>query len=380
MQSKQDSSPESLWSSLRHNFSDTFSSGELLRERRAFNVDEGTDITARRRRDAYRYIMLLVVLVLAPVNLHSFRTGDEISGYAGLCLLFLLLLNFWQLGRGRSAAVPLGAILLLTIGVVFLSVVFGARYSLYWLYPLLVALPVLLDRRLSLWTAGGCALIAFPIAFSYFEPIIALVICVSLLLTWLVSTWLVYAVSIQARRLRDIAVTDPLTGAYNRRYFEQEADRALENWVRHQRPASLLLIDIDYFKRINDRFGHAVGDEALKALVDTLTGRLRKADTVCRFGGEEFVVLLNETAGAVAMRVANELRESVQARSILPEGDMTISVGVCDVRACRDLDDWLKLADGALYLAKNSGRNRVEAAADSAVPIEAPTKVVPTWR
>ncbi|MEM1111980.1 MAG: GGDEF domain-containing protein [Pseudomonadota bacterium] len=380
MHNDHESSRESLWSSLRHNFSETFSSGELLRERRVLGSADDDELTARRRRDAYRYIMLLVILVLAPVNFYSFRTGDEVSGYAGLGLLSLLLLNFWLLSQGRRAAVPLGAILILTIGVVFLSVVYGASYSVYWLYPLLVALPVLLDSRLSIWIAASCALIAFPIAFTLYPSIIALILCLSLALTWLVSSWLVYAVSLQSRRLREIAVTDPLTGAYNRRYFEQQADRALENWIRHQRPASLLLIDIDFFKRINDRFGHAVGDKALCSLVQILENRLRKVDTICRFGGEEFVVLLNETAGALAMQVADELRATVQAQIILPEGEMTISIGVSDVRVAKDLDDWLKLADGALYLAKSSGRNRVEGAAESAVPLETPAKTVPAWR
>jgi diguanylate cyclase (GGDEF)-like protein len=107
---------------------------------------------------------------------------------------------------------------------------------------------------------------------------------------------------------------------------------------------------------------------------------VRSVDTVCRFGGEEFVVLLSETGIDTAARVAEELRALVENTRILPEGTMTISIGVCEVAAADSLDHWLNLADAALYLAKRSGRNRVEVTRGGAVPREPTAKIVPDWR
>jgi diguanylate cyclase (GGDEF)-like protein len=379
MQDTQDIAEQGRWSRLKENFSESFS-GELLQEHRTFDGDAVDERLVQRQRDAYRYIMLLVVLVLVPVNVHSFLTWNHVPFVAGTVLMVLLLANFWLLSRNHKAVIPLGMTLILTIGLVFVSVVFGQSYSLYWLYPLLVAVPVLMHRRWSLVIGLGCAVIAFPLAFDLYTPGTAVVVCLSMLLTWVVSAWLVFAVTLQTRRLRDIAVTDPLTGAYNRRYFQLQAQRAREIWLRYQRPSALLLIDVDWFKRINDRFGHDVGDQALKTLVNVMQERVRSVDTVCRFGGEEFVVLLNETGGEHAMRLGEDLRAAIEATSFLPEGNMTISIGVCDVQVSKDMDHWLKLADGALYLAKNSGRNRVEQSAETAVTTEPRTKTLPTWR
>jgi diguanylate cyclase (GGDEF)-like protein len=114
--------------------------------------------------------------------------------------------------------------------------------------------------------------------------------------------------------------------------------------------------------------------------VEVISGRIRAVDTVCRFGGEEFVVLLQGTGIDGAIRVAEELRSLVEGTKILPEANMTISIGACEVIAADDVDHWFKLADSALYLAKRNGRNRVEAAAGMLEERGAVAKTVPDWR
>ena len=221
---------------------------------------------------------------------------------------------------------------------------------------------------------------ALPVIFIHFDLSSAIVLSFSMAVTWLVSAWLVFAVTEQSRRLRDMAITDPLTGAYNRRYLEEKARSAIDSWQRYRRCAAMLLIDIDFFKRINDKYGHSMGDTAIKQLVAVISGRIRTVDTLCRFGGEEFVVLLQETGIESAVRVAEELRALVETSRILPEGNMTISIGVAEVVAAADLDHWFRLADSALYLAKSNGRNRVEIAKDVLPAREARTRTVPRWR
>ncbi|MDH5172812.1 MAG: GGDEF domain-containing protein, partial [Gammaproteobacteria bacterium] len=220
---------------------------------------------------------------------------------------------------------------------------------------------------------------ALPIVLTRFDTSSAVMLGFSMMVTWLVSAWLVFAVTEQSRRLKDMAITDPLTGVYNRRYLEEQARGAIDSWQRYRHTSTMLLVDVDFFKRINDRYGHNMGDVAIKQLVQVISGRIRAVDTLCRFGGEEFVVLLRETGIDSAARIAEELRRLVESAKILPEGSMTISIGVAEVIAAENLEHWFKLADSALYMAKRNGRNRVEAA--RGVVDRAPVaKTVPDWR
>ena len=379
MDSRTTTIESSLWQKLKRHFSEAFS--EQFEFRRGESATEGKDRRVGKRvRDAYRYILLLLAFVITPILVHNWYIAEY--WLAGVCLVLLLvvLANIVLLTRSRQAFLSPSLLLLLGIAVILLSVALGQQYSLFWLYPLLAGLPVLLRSNRALMIGMVAGAVAIPLAFMSFQLSTAIVICCSLGLTWLVSAWLVFAVKEQSRRLKDMAITDPLTGAYNRRYLEEQARHAMHAWQRYRRPATMLLIDIDYFKRINDKYGHSVGDSAIKRLVEVISERIRSVDTVCRFGGEEFVVLLSETGIDGAARIAEELRNLVASARILPEGSMTISLGVSEVIAADSLDHWFNLADSALYLAKRNGRNRVEAAKSVAVTREPIAKTVPDWR
>lgn len=164
--------------------------------------------------------------------------------------------------------------------------------------------------------------------------------------------------------LKRLATTDPLTGIPNRRFLMDQGDRELGRARRYGNALSVLILDIDHFKKINDRHGHAVGDDALKAMVQCCLRQLREIDILCRLGGEEFVALLPETPGEAAMAAAERLRDAVARMSLPLAGSenltFTISVGVTAPReADVSLADMLSRADEALYEAKRNGRNRV---------------------
>jgi diguanylate cyclase (GGDEF)-like protein len=369
----------SRWQKLSRHFTDAFS-GEFAYRRRAYDAERLDALIEKRQRDAYRYILLLLTAVLVPVTAHNLYAGYPLPAAAGLLLTGVVIANIGLLSRNREAFLTPPLVMVMSIALVVLLMFTGQDYSLYWLYPLLVALPVLLRARWSISVGIACGLIVVPLVFVQFPPVMATVISISMVLTWLVSTWLVFAVSEQTRRLKGMAITDPLTGAFNRRYFELQANHVRESWLRNGRPATLLLIDIDFFKRINDRFGHAQGDAAIKGLVAVISGRIRSVDSLYRFGGEEFVVLLSDTGLEPGFKVAEALRSLIEQAAIVPEGNMTVSIGVCDVSGADDLDHWLKLADGALYLAKRNGRNRVEVAVPEGISHEPIAKSVPDWR
>ena len=160
-----------------------------------------------------------------------------------------------------------------------------------------------------------------------------------------------------------MAATDPLTGALNRRSFTERAQTELGRASRYGRPSTLLAMDADRFKSINDRYGHAGGDAVLKAFVGAVAGCLRPSDLFGRVGGEEFVVLLAETGVEGAAVAAERIRETVAGLEVLSGDDrigFTISLGVAEVGEGRDaLKDALDRADVAVYAAKDRGRNRV---------------------
>jgi two-component system cell cycle response regulator len=176
-------------------------------------------------------------------------------------------------------------------------------------------------------------------------------------------------------RLRDsvqhtieMAITDPLTGLHNRRYLERHFATLVENSARDGRTASVIFLDIDYFKSINDTHGHDAGDEVLKAFALRMRQSVRGIDLVARYGGEEFVVVMPDTESAVAYRVAERLRETI-ADEPFAIGDgllvrVTVSAGIASVNSPDDTPQTvLKRCDEALYKAKGEGRNRVVHAA-----------------
>jgi len=165
-------------------------------------------------------------------------------------------------------------------------------------------------------------------------------------------------------RMKQLAYVDGLTGIHNRRYFEMRVMEELERAGRFQGRMSLIMLDIDHFKKMNDEFGHLLGDEMLRAVSSILKQQLRKMDMVCRYGGDEFAIVVPETTGESAMRVAEKLRRQVETHFFpgVPR-PVTISCGVADYPAHGiTRDEVVAAADAALYLAKQAGRNRVASA------------------
>jgi len=163
-------------------------------------------------------------------------------------------------------------------------------------------------------------------------------------------------------KVRSLAICDGLTGLHNYRYFWEVLHREVELSRRYRRSLSLLFLDIDDFKNVNDTLGHPVGDLVLKALADYLRVAVRQADLPCRYGGEEFVVLLSETPTDQALASAERLREGISQIIVdLPEKKLgfTVSIGVAGLGPEMDGDTLVKAADAALYLAKQAGKNRV---------------------
>lgn len=171
------------------------------------------------------------------------------------------------------------------------------------------------------------------------------------------------------QRLQELAATDPLTGLANRRTLMAELEREFRRSQRNGAPLSLIMVDLDHFKKVNDNYGHQQGDRVLTALSSLLGSHLRQYDLASRFGGEEFALVLPETPADEAGKVAERIRRSVEKLRFdgsLAALRVTTSLGLATVPSNRigNIEDLIREADDALYLAKHNGRNRLETAAE----------------
>ncbi|MDO5448250.1 MAG: GGDEF domain-containing protein [Clostridia bacterium] len=201
----------------------------------------------------------------------------------------------------------------------------------------------------------------------YLDTILDLIVC-SLCIAILVK---VLARNFEAQQLRsdkllaqmeELSVKDPLTGAYNRRFLIRYLESSIATCRADNRSIAIVMFDIDKFKRINDDYGHLVGDEVIKAVADILKKSCRDYDIVSRYGGEEFILVMPGATENTAISRANEIREKFGAMKVAPEIDrpVTISGGVAELSvSIKTTEDFIKVADDNLYVAKETGRNKI---------------------
>jgi diguanylate cyclase (GGDEF)-like protein len=225
----------------------------------------------------------------------------------------------------------------------------AARYMLLPATLVPVVLGGLFIR--SRWDLGHPHLV---MALSVVSDIVLLVA-----LIWLFAR-MIRRVEMERAVMQRQAETDQLTGIYNRRHFETSLDQEIERARRYGSPLSLLMIDVDNFKLLNDRHGHLVGDRVLYQLTRECESCLRASDVFCRYGGDEFVIIAPETPGAAAMALARRMRQSIGAMGLASSfGTLAISIGVAVwEESFKTKDDIIGAADSALYQAKSAGRGR----------------------
>lgn len=234
---------------------------------------------------------------------------------------------------------------------------------------LIVDGPRFLARTTLAMLAGGAA--AALLVGAEFRPhtsMLVLVACLPHLAGYpLVVALATYRLSrrvrLQNQRLAELSRTDGLTGVANRRHWDESAQQEFRRYARARHAATVMLIDIDHFKRINDTHGHPAGDEVIRGVAAILRQQVRAQDTVGRYGGEEFGVLLPDTGAAAARAVAERVRARIEDAVLLPDAGVraTVSIGLAVLdESIGNYDEWIRRADSALYRAKEGGRNRVE--------------------
>ena len=339
------------------------------------------DVQFTRRVSVYRLMLLLMLTSVGTIVIESLLFAPLTAPIIWVSLLGWSLLAataLWLHSHSRILVPPIFA-LGFNIGVVLWASAMGASHQTLWLFPLMVGLAGLLPTSVAL-IMGMAALCIFMWTEGLNREPQELAQTAALFATWVISLAVMRLMTHQADQLADLALSDPLTGAYNRRYMQPQAIRSLADYQRYARLSSLLMIDIDHFKSINDSFGHAEGDRVLKAIVSLIDNRIRGVDMLFRLGGEEFVILLSEAGALTAAKIAEELRISIANMKTTVGRPVTVSIGVCDVTLAESAEDWLTKVDEAMYAAKQQGRNRVYTLEPISIPNAKISSTLPIWR
>lgn len=304
-------------------------------------------------------IALMALCALSPFALYWMLRGDLVMSVV-VAGVVLFTAGMWYAIRCGASASRLKYFMAgaCAVGAVAAVHVIGES-GVYWVFPSMVATYYLLPQRAALGYNLTAYLLLLPATASH--PDVYRVM-VTLLMTNVFGYIFSGHIVAQRAELSRLALLDSLTGAGNRRSLEARLEEAVAAQRRYRVPASLLLLDLDHFKQVNDRHGHVVGDAVLIELARLIRQRIRSADSLFRFGGEEFVVLAPSVGQEAAARLAEDLRRAVQAAELLRGESLTISVGVAELLPDEEPRQWLQRADAALYCCKDEGRNRVHQA------------------
>lgn len=306
-------------------------------------------------------LLLTAILTVAVAPFALFRLLDEqwaaaildTSIVAIMCGLFLQV-YFTHETRGPGFVVAL----------TFIAAALGSLHlqgisQLYWLYPALTAAFFLLSATRAMVLCSVSLLAIWVMLWNAVTPLILFTVT----LTMLTNILFAYSFALTAKRqttaLEKLATVDPLTGAGNRRAQNEKLDVMSAMFRRTHTAASVLILDVDHFKKINDTHGHIIGDEILVELADLIRASIRPTDNLYRYGGEEFIVIAEHTDLASAQKLAEKLRESIQNNIFVSDIHITVSFGVAQLQPGEGRKGWLSRADGALFEAKSEGRNRV---------------------
>lgn len=298
-----------------------------------------------------------------PFAVIRFMNGDWLIAVIDILIVagFVLLGTFvYRTRQIRFASV---AISILCIVGVIASVYASGPGRVLWAYPALMVVFYLTKPREAVLLMLTLIALLLPEILPTQDAFTA----ATILITILVMSTFAYAFAIITNRQRELlvelATIDPLTGAGNRRALDDKLQTVVALHRRNATPASLLLIDLDHFKAVNDLYGHSVGDQILCRVTEIINLRIRMTDSLYRIGGEEFVVVLEGQNLDQALHLAEQLRTLVETNELVPDHLVTISLGVAEIRDNEMGSDWLHRADEALYQAKRGGRNTARAAA-----------------
>lgn len=264
---------------------------------------------------------------------------------------------FYYVFKTRKTKIASNILALLSLAVVVLTIYLKGAVQLYWTYPALVVIIFTLSPRLAILFVSLFLIALAPFIVTKLEFLPFISFYISSIATMTFSFAFAHRMRQQQAQLLELSIKDPLTNAGNRRAMENKLKEVVDLQKRILSPVSLIIFDLDKFKQVNDKYGHLKGDEILVQLCNIIMLRIRTTDSLFRFGGEEFVVITENSNVKYSVLLAEELREAVERCEILSKYEVTISSGTAQYQTGETEYQWLDRADNALYQAKDSGRN-----------------------
>lgn len=301
----------------------------------------------------------LATLGVAPFVVLRYLNGEYVKAALDLFIVIIAGANAWYAHRTQSVFYPsiLAAMQysIATIAIIYLN---GPLYF-FWIFPAFSANFFLLRTPFAVTVNLLIMLAMIPVAMQVEDPVAA----AGMLAALLFAGSMTFVFSREANKhhelLQTYATQDALTHLGNRRSMDLEMTRCIDDFKRSGTPATVIVLDLDHFKEVNDNFGHQCGDELLVDIANLLRQRARKTDRLFRFGGEEFVILARNTHRDAARVVAEDFRTQIAAHIKSPAGAITTSLGCAELRSEETAIQWFERADRAMYQAKEDGRNRV---------------------
>lgn len=304
-------------------------------------------------------VAILGVAALLPFAINNFIQGRFWLGVAVLSAVLILGTDALAIHLRKPPPIPYALMLLpMAVGMT-LSLRTQGVIGALWSYPTVLFFYFVLPRRLANLCSLTLLVLATYMVYHYIGGQVTIRFVATLVLCIGVVNIILNVVGGLQAQLMSQAITDPLTQVFNRRHLESSLTSAIARRARSAAPASLLLLDVDCFKQVNDQYGHEAGDRVLKGIVALITGRTRVLDQLFRVGGDEFALLLPDTREPDAAILAEHLRRSVAETPLLDGDSPSVSIGVSELQAGESMDGWMRNADQALYRAKKAGRNQV---------------------
>ncbi|MEN7343364.1 MAG: GGDEF domain-containing protein [Pseudomonadota bacterium] len=309
------------------------------------------------------FILLMLtgsgIIAVLPFTIIRFMSGEWLLFSLDATLIIGLAgLSVYVIRTHNHRVASIAVCLLCQVAIAGTIYIAGIG-QLFWIYPAVV-IAYYLMRPFEAFVVNLVAISVVTPMIIQALPVLSLTtVYATLAVTIAFSYAFSYLTDQQRRQVQELAIRDPLTGAGNRRALRERLAEIVDMHQRHPQNVSIMLLDLDHFKRINDDFGHAIGDDTLIGVVALLKQRLRITDRMFRFGGEEFVIVAENATAAFATALAEELRALVAKTPLIDQRQVTLSIGIAQLHQGETTDDWLKRADLALYHAKDAGRNAV---------------------
>lgn len=307
-------------------------------------------------------VSIISAISVAPFAIYCLLVSKTVLGLVAFAAFIISTYNIYLCYKGNyQVKLNLFALLPFISASAFIGLYEWGVMGSFWSYPMILVCYFVLPFHIARIANLVLLLLMLPFAWIHLEAEVFARFYVVLIGISIFAHLTLKEIYRQHYELHRLSVTDVLTGLYNRFLINSSLQSAVELHKREKMPMSILMLDLDHFKQVNDKFGHEAGDEVLKGVAKIMKNDLRKTDMLFRFGGEEFLVLLRGANLQVATGLAEKIRNKVEKSELLVNYEITVSLGVSELSSVQTWKEWVNDCDKNLYCAKRKGRNNVVA-------------------